>query len=238
MAASRSSPASGTTALKRAASLVETLQVPFPARNCKDPAAGVADRLRRTVAPCHRPGNCRLRHATNCPAGSVHADSCSNAEPHSTGRPSAPRSGRPRSRSHHASHLPAIGSADKALGRRPPRSMRTSGTERVPARCAPRTMGIGKESPISTRRETVRARRGTRLLDHEPADADRVHDVIRSPTRRWHNHRRADDLSVPRCSKLPASAPTIETLALTACGPARLSLPPKRFTRLYTYVNG
>ena len=64
------------------------------------------------------------------------------------------------------------------------------------------------------------------------------HDVIRSPTRRWLRHRRADDLSVPRWSKLPASAPSIETLARTACGPARLSLPPKRFTRLYTFVNG
>ena len=43
------------------------LPVPFPAGDCKHPSAGVADRLRRTGAPCHRPVNCWLRHAHQLP---------------------------------------------------------------------------------------------------------------------------------------------------------------------------
>ena len=186
---------------------------------------------------------------TNCPAGSIHADSCSNAERSLDRSPSARRpiwSAKVSISSVHP-HLPAIGSADTSSG-----ASATAvdaherhgacscvvcathhGQERVPdfhwSRDGERFVGEPACWTMSSP-SRVAARRRRMLTER--------HDVIRSPTRRWLRHRRTDDLSVPRWSKLPASAPSIETLARTACGPARLSLPPKRFTRLYTFVNG
>ena len=209
--------------------------MPFPAGDCKHPSAGVADRLRRTGAPCHRPVNCWLRHAHQLPGREQpRADSCSNAERSLDRSPSARRpiwSAKVSISSVHP-HLPAIGSADTSSGAS---ATAVDADERHGACsswCAPRTMGIGDESLISTGPETVSARRGTRLLDHElaqsggrteAADADRAPRCDQVADSPMASHRRADDLSVPRWSKLPASAPSIETLARTACGPARLS---------------